>query len=176
MNYLKKYNGIVVHARLYSLKFCKIILFFIVFITILHLCMGTIFYKNISPSAPRGIYMIAPNQDLDYGDFVVVKLPVDVPILNVQKGYPMIKKVQGLPRDVYRVGEDAVEIHGRKYKIYHIDGLPQKNTIGEYTVPKGQILFLNDPDISFDSRYLGTISTKNIEKKVILVCSFDEKD
>ena len=175
MNCLKKYNGIVVHARLYSLKFCKIILFFIIFITILYLCMGTIFYKNISPSAPRGIYMIAPNQNLDYGDFVVVKLPVDVPILNVQKGYPMIKKVQGLPGDVYRVGEDAVEIHGRKYKIYNLDGLPQKNTAGEHTVPKGQILFLNDPDISFDSRYLGTISTKNIEKKVILVCSFEKE-
>ena len=129
MNCLKKYNGIVVHARLYSLKFCKIILFFIIFITILYLCMGTIFYKNISPSAPRGIYMIAPNQNLDYGDFVVVKLPVDVPILNVQKGYPMIKKVQGLPGDVYRVGEDAVEIHGRKYKIYHMNGLPQNNKI-----------------------------------------------
>lgn len=173
MNCLKKYNGIVVHARLYSLKFCKIILFFIIFITILYLCMGTIFYKNISPSAPRGIYMIAPNQNLDYGDFVVVKLPVDVPILNVQKGYPMIKKVQGLPGDVYRVGEDAVEIHGRKYKIYHMNGLPQNNKIGEHIVLKDEILFLNDPDISFDLRYLGTISLKDVEKKVILIFSFE---
>ena len=136
---------------------------------------GTLFYKNVSSSAPRGIYMIAPNQTLHYGDFVVVSLPMDVPKLNAPKGYPMIKKVQGLPGDSYRVSDDAVEIHGRKYKIYHINGLPQNNKIGEHIIPKDEILFLNDPDISFDSRYLGTISTKNIEKKVILVCSFEKE-
>lgn len=175
MNYPEKNRSTAVHARRYSLKICKIILFLIVGIAILFAVAGTLFYKNVSPSAPRGIYMIAPNQTLHYGDFVVVSLPMDVPKLNVPKGYPMIKKVQGLPGDKYRVGDDAVEIHGRKYKIYNLDGLPQKNTVGEHTVPKGQILFLNDPDISFDSRYLGTISTKNIKKKVILVCSFEKE-
>lgn len=175
MNYPEKYNSMVVHARLYSLKICKVILFLIIGLSILFAIAGTLFYKNVSPSAPCGIYMISPNQTLNYGDFVVVKLPVDVPKLNAPKGYPMIKKVQGLPGDVYRVGKDAVEIHGRNYKIYHLEGLPQNNKIGEHIVPKNQILFLNDPDISFDSRYLGTISKENIEKKVILICSF-EKD
>ena len=170
MNYPEKNRSTAVHARRYSLKICKIILFLIVGITILFAIAGTLFYKNVSPSAPRGIYMIAPNQTLHYGDFVVVSLPMDVPKLNAPKGYPMIKKVQGFPGDKYRVGDDAVEIHGRKYKIYNLE-----NTVGEHTVPQNQILFLNDPDISFDSRYLGTISTKNIEKKVILICSFEKE-
>lgn len=174
MNYPEK-NNIAAFARLYSLKICKIILFLIIGIAILFAIAGTLFYKNVSPSAPRGIYMIAPNQTLHYGDFVVVSLPMDIPKLNAPKGYPMIKKVQGLPGDSYRVGNNAVEIHGRKYKIYHIDGLPQKNTVGEHIVPQNQILFLNDPDISFDSRYLGTISTESIEKKVILICSFEKE-
>lgn len=42
--------------------------------------------------------MIAPNQNLDYGDFVVVKLPVDVPILNVQKRISYDKKSTGFAR------------------------------------------------------------------------------
>ena len=139
--------------------------------TCITLIVGKIFYQNISPSAPPGLYMISPNQKLSYGDFVIVSLPINVPSLNVKKGFPLLKKVQGFPGDSYFVDSHGLYIHERMYKTFQRDDLPQIQP-GNYTVPENTILFLNDPDISFDSRYLGPIDNKQIIKKVILLIPY----
>ena len=40
-------------------------------------------------------------------------------------------------------------------------------------MPEGELLLLNDPDDSFDSRYLGSIKQTQIDKKVLLLLSYD---
>lgn len=155
------------------LKISMLLFLFIIMITgFLTILTGKIFFKNTSTSAPMGIYMASLDQSLHYGDYVAVALPVDVPNLNVEAGFPMIKKIQGFADDRYTVKNNSIKIYGREYKIYRDKALPEMIP-GNYIVPKNSILFLNDPDISFDSRYLGPIPTKYILKKVTLIIPFE---
>lgn len=155
------------------LKITMLLFLFIVIITgFLTMFTGKVFFKNTSSSAPMGIYVMSFDQSLHYGDYVAVALPVDVPALNVKAGFPMIKKIQGFSGDTYTVTNDSIEIYGRKYKVYREKTLPEIMP-GCYKVPSGSILFLNDPDISFDSRYLGPIATTYVLKKVTLIFPFE---
>lgn len=171
LNFLTKYKGVYTRHLCTNKKLKKIFCFFI-FVVVLLSCVtvfsGKIFYQNTSPSAPAGIYIISLSQQLHYGDYVIVLLPQDVPALNVKKGYPLLKKVQGFQGDKYTVHDDTLLLHGRSYPFIKKSGLPLQKS-GDYVVPQDYFLFLNDPDISFDSRYIGPISKENIVKKVILL-------
>ena len=68
--------------------------------------------------------------------------------------------------------EEYLRTHDDSYRIYHKDGLPQLEA-GTYTIPDGTLLLLNDTDDSFDSRYLGTIESSQIDKKVFLLLSYE---
>ena len=132
---------------------------------------GKVFYQNMSPSAPEGIYIASLNQKIDSGDYAIVALPMAIPALGAEKNYPMVKKVRGWPGDMYTIDDAGLHFNGRIYKIYHLPGLPQLAK-GQYTVPENHILFLNDPDISFDSRYLGPIKKTQVIRKVNLLIPF----
>lgn len=137
-----------------------------------NLFVGKLFFTNVTNSAPRGIYMVSLNQNLQYGDYVIVSLPIDVPKLHVGKGFLLLKQVRGFPGDKYMVFNDALEIRGERYKIYHQEGLSEL-AVGERKVPENEMLLLNDMDLSFDSRYLGPISRDLIVKKVDLLLSYE---
>jgi type IV secretory pathway protease TraF len=134
--------------------------------------VGKLFYSNVTDSAPRGIYMVSLNQNLHYGDYVIVSLPIDVPKLHVEKGFLLLKQIRGFPGDVYTVSDDALEIHGESYKIFHQEGLPEVEA-RERQVPENEMLLLNNMELSFDSRYLGPISKELIVKKVDLLLSYE---
>lgn len=177
MNYLReilKTEG-VHYGHLHQNKKLKImvILFFCGIIGMAGIVVwnGKLFYQNLSPSALRGLYMVSLNQDLHEGDYAVISLPVDIPVLHVKQGYPLLKKVTGIQGDSYMVDDHGTYIHGKLYKTFKREGLPQRKP-GAYIVPENTILFLNDPEISFDSRYLGPIDRSYIVKKVILIISY----
>lgn len=149
-----------------------VFLFLVIAVASITAITGKVFYENISASAPAGIYMVTVNQNLQYNDYAVVALPVDVPCLNAKQGYPMLKKVQGLPGDSYTVSKEGTYREGRLYKSFSLDNIPSVLD-GEYIVPEDYILFLNDPDISFDSRYLGPIHQSYVIKKVILLVPYE---
>jgi len=142
------------------------------FLALANMFVGKLFYINVTDSAPRGIYMVSLNQNLHYGDYVIVSLPVDVPKLHVEKGFLLLKQVRGLPGDGYVVSDDVLEIHGEAYKIFHQEGLPELDD-GERQVPDNEMLLLNNMECSFDSRYMGPISKKLIVKKVDLLLSYE---
>lgn len=142
-------------------------------VIVFRLAVGPLVYTNDSPSAPRGIYIAAPNQQIHYGDYVIVHCPQDMPELNVKKGFPMLKKAAGFTGDSYEVTGDALITRGRTYPIQHLSYLPQLKPV-KAGVPINAMLFLNDPPDSLDSRYLGPISIKNIDKKVFLLISYDK--
>jgi putative conjugal transfer protein traF len=123
-------------------------------------------------SAVRGLYAAAPNQNLARGDYVIVRLPEGIESLHVDAGFRLLKRVRGFPGESYTVDEEYLRTHDDSYRIYHKDGLPQLEA-GTYTIPDGTLLLLNDTDDSFDSRYLGTIESSQIDKKVFLLLSYE---
>ena len=144
----------------------------IVFATLANMLVGKLLYINVTDSAPRGIYLVSFNQNLHYGDYVIVSLPVDVPKLHVEKGFLLLKQVRGFPSDEYAVFNDSLEIKGKEYKIFHQEGLPEL-AVGERKVPEGEMLLLNDMELSFDSRYFGPIPKALIVKKVDLFLPYE---
>lgn len=140
--------------------------------TLAKMFAGKLFYINVTDSAPRGIYMVSLNQNLHYGDYVIVSLPVDVPKLHVEKVFLMLKQARGFSGDEYTVFNDALEIRGEAYKIFHQEGLPEL-AVGERKVPEGEMLLLNDMELSFDSRYFGPIPKALIVKKVDLFLPYE---
>lgn len=142
------------------------------FLALASMFAGKLFYINITDSAQRGVYLVSFNQNLHYGDYVIVSLPVDVPKLHVEKGFLLLKQVRGFPDDEYAVFNDSLEIKGKEYKIFHQEGLPEL-AVGERKVPEDEMLLLNDVELSFDSRYLGPIPKTLIVKKVNLVLPYE---
>lgn len=138
----------------------------------------TVFVKplsfNTSPSAPRGVYLVLPSFGYHYGDFALVSCPADYPPL-AKNGDTLLKKIQGFPGDTYTVSDKEVIINNRSYPIFIADHLPHQ-TPGVYVVPEETVLCLNDPEISFDSRYIGPISKSNLKHRVIQILDYDKID
>lgn len=156
-----------------KLKIFIVGIFFVIgFLSLANILVGKLLYINDTNSAPKGIYMVSFNQNLHDGDYVIVSLPVDVPKLHVEKDFLLLKQVRGFPGDEYTIFNDALEIKGREYKIFHQEGLPELS-VGERQVPKDEMLLLNDMELSFDSRYLGPISKILIVKKVDLMLPYE---
>ena len=165
MNFLK--------GRQKKLKIFVVGLFLTIgFATLANMLVGKPLYINVTDSAPKGIYMVSFNQNLHYGDYVIVSLPVDVPKLHVEKGFLLLKQIRGFPGDVYTVSDHALVIWGESYRIFHQEGLPELEA-GEKQIPEGELLLLNDMGRSFDSRYLGSIHKALIVKKVELFLSYE---
>ena len=154
----------------------KIFVLSVIFLTligsVLHLVCGKLLYCNMTNSAVRGLYAAAPDQNLARGDYVIVRLPEGIESLHVDAGFRLLKRVRGFPGESYTVDEEYLRTHDDSYRIYHKDGLPQLEA-GTYTIPDGTLLLLNDTDDSFDSRYLGTIESSQIDKKVFLLLSYE---
>ena len=148
------------------------VIFLILIGSVLHLVCGKLLYCNMTNSAVRGLYAAAPNQSLARGDYVIVRLPEGIESLHVDAGFRLLKRVRGFPGESYTVDEEYLRTHDDSYRIYHKEGLPQLEA-GTYTIPDGTLLLLNDTDDSFDSRYLGTIESSQIDKKVFLLLSYE---
>lgn len=132
------------------------------------------FYINASDSAPHGVYMARFNIQSEDGSgarpdlllpgfYYLVELPVDVPALDKKAGLNLIKVCRSLPGTEYTVTEKEIITEGRSYPISDKPGLPHIKP-GNYVVPENTVLFLNNPDSSFDSRYLGPIDRKYVKK------------
>lgn len=142
------------------------------------------FYINDSDSAPHGVYMARFNiqsedasgarMDLLLKDlYYIVSLPVDVPALDKKAGFNLIKVCRGLPGTPYTVTDNELVLDGKSYPISDRKGLPHIKP-GNYIVPDDTVLFLNDPDTSFDSRYLGPVHRKYVKRVVYYIGPAEE--
>lgn len=172
-------------------------IFYICFVPIISvlLLVSTLSYLNVSPfyinhtdSAPHGLYLRVPGE-LSYGDYAVVQIPIEVttPGGTTKKDSLLLKKAAAFEGDQYTITNTALQmvtplpkvdnsdltyIQLRTYPINAANYLPHLKP-GTYTVPQEHILFLNDPDGSLDSRYLGPIKKSNITSKVIIIVNYD---
>lgn len=149
---------------------CFIIL--VVILTGVRLTCGPIIWQNLTDSGPHGIYIYAPDQILKCGDWCVVKLPQNVPGLHVKKGYKLIKQVRAFSGEAYDITGDKLVVRNKVFPITRADYLPQLQE-GRYVVPINYYLFLNEPTLSFDSRYFGPLNADDIQCKVIFVLDYD---
>lgn len=130
-----------------------------------------VFIVNNTPSCPKGVYMKVPYGTLAYDDYVTLTCPHTYEPL-VKEGTSLLKRVKAKPGDTYSIKNSIMVIGKNAYPIYHLDYLPQLDE-GEYVVPDGEYMFLNDMPYSFDSRYMGPISQDHIQNKVILLINLD---
>ena len=151
------------------------ILMMIVLLLLLHVLIGPLIYTNDTESAPRGVYVVSPDQHLTYGDYVIVHAPVAIPDIKMPYDFRLLKRVAALPGDTYTVTDNVMATNGKVYPIYHRPWLPQLPH-GTFSVPDGTMLFLNPPVHSLDSRYFGPIASSRVERKVFLLINYDAID
>lgn len=167
MSYLHK----IVNSK-FKLIVCLSVLLIMVFAVIRVCLKQNVFYLNKTDSAPKGLYITAFTQDLDYGDYAIIHPDFVKTIYQNKNAVFLLKKVAGLPNDIYITTSNEIRINGTSYPIWQNPELPQQAP-GRYIVPSCSILFLNDNPTSFDSRYVGPINARYIVTKVIFMFSLE---
>lgn len=142
------------------------------------------FRINVTGSMPKGLYFLQSSNLLKRNDFVVVKLPPNQLLIGMQRQYVvtsdtlLLKRLIALPGDkvgfknskvivngafVYEAQRFAKDKHGREMN-------PIKD--GAYLCSRDDYWVLGMNDLSWDSRYFGAVSRKDILNKVRLICVF----
>lgn len=135
-----------------------------------------IFYNN-SPSTPRGLYIKIPMLWLSRGDYVVYQPYEEVSAIAVERGWnksrntSFLKRVRGIAGDAYSSDLiDGFYVNGRYFgsiTILDSKGQFMPMHLGSYHVPPDEFLPVGENSMSFDGRYTGTVSKRNIQAKVI---------
>lgn len=168
-------------VRQWILTFFMLLLLLLLLLPLTH---TSLFFTNHSASAPEGVYVRLPGSPA-IGEYAIVRMPVavNIPFEPVDVGHLIVKKKIGETNHPYEVTSTELitevqdTLHSttqtRHYHIHReLSYLPELSP-GKYSVPSGYTLFLNDPDDSLDSRYLGPIPNENIVGRVHLLISFD---
>lgn len=136
-------------------------------------------FFNTSPSLPLGIYVAIPGRTFRNGDFVAYIPDESVDELAHERGWEkdgnsiFLKQAYG-PNTVYSVkpgeADDCFIVdHHARGAVFESDGvgrpLPQHS--GSYIVQSGQFLPVGISLRSFDGRYTGTVSQKQILCRIV---------
>lgn len=129
---------------------------------------------NYTASLPTGWYWLEDTDRISRGDIVLCDAEQDIMQLALQRKWikkdtHFLKYVYGIPGDIYEIRANRYIVNGEdKGEIKRIDteGRPMPLlTDGKYTVPDGYLLIGTEAENSFDSRYYGPVSLKNVYKK-----------
>lgn len=123
---------------------------------------------NPTPSLPKGLYRIAPGQDVAKGDFVSFCLQGEFADLAKERGYlqagscpndlrPLLKRLAGLPGDYIEAGSLAVRSVDSQRR-------PMPSLLASGVIPSGMALVLADHEGSFDSRYFGLVRLDSLQR------------
>jgi len=139
------------------------------------LLLGEKVIYNNTPSYPMGLYLVEKKASYDKGDLVLVCMGDNKDFLSKNKGYikksiiyckngfaPLIKKIVAMDGDKVEVTQREVLINGQKQKNSSLIE-EVKPCYGVHTLKQGEMWIMSDyHPASFDSRYFGTVATKNI--------------
>lgn len=161
-----KFQSILKHKK----KINKgLLVFWILFVIIItsYLIFTKLFWFNISPSIPLGIYREIKIDNINKGDIVVFKMDENFEKYSSTKNMKNIlaaKEVVAVYNDKLEVQNDHLFVNGEDYGEY-IKGIKR----AELKISKDGYWVLSKEKYSLDSRYFGEIKKKDILKKVKLV-------
>lgn len=122
---------------------------------------------NPTPSLPKGVYRIAPNEPAK-GDLVSFCLQGAFADLAKERGYlqagscenglrPLLKRLAGLPGDYIEASSLAV-------RSVDSQGRPMPSVFASGVIPSSMALVLADHEGSFDSRYFGLVPLDSLQR------------
>ena len=132
---------------------------------------------NITPSIPRGIYKVEETKKFKTNDLVMVCLPNKVAKYANARGYifkgscdngysPLIKEIIAVPNDFVKMNKNGVTVNGKFYNLKQ----QLLDSHGRFLEPKtinqkiqGYLLIGYNSPNSWDSRYFGTVQSKDIQ-------------
>ena len=139
--------------------------------------LPVIFYVNVTSSLPKGLYVRIPSGEFQREDYIVYEPSEEVKAIIVKNGWgdgkhDFLKKVGGIAGDKYSIDADTLIFEiGGKYigQVYETDNagneLPKLR--GKFEVPNGYVLPVATSARSFDGRYSGVISERQIKARVV---------
>ncbi|MCF0171887.1 MAG: S26 family signal peptidase [Fusobacterium varium] len=133
------------------------------------------FIINVTPSLPRGIYLLLPAKDIKKGDLVIFDIPKEIKDCGYIPSYTkvLLKQVGALETDKVEVKDSILYISKQEYgKIYKQDNLGRNLPVvsANNLQPKRDYFLPLAPHInSFDGRYYGTIKLDKIKNKAKLI-------
>lgn len=154
-------------------RFTRRVLLFVIWCAlVLALAFGAGLRLNPTPSLPKGIYRISPNNSGSSvpakGDLVAFCLEGEFAQLALERGYlepgscpsglrPLLKRLAGLPGDV-------VNPYASPICSEDSQGRPMSAALTPGVVPPGMALVLADHPGSFDSRYFGFVPLDSLQR------------
>lgn len=134
---------------------------------------------NVTSSVPKGIYKLSDAKYLYRGDLVYIEIPDNAKDTIWGREYLpkhikyLIKYIKGVPGDLIEVKNDFLYINQlRVGKIRKIDSeglILNTNLVKYHRLSKDEYILLGSDDNSYDSRYFGVITKKEILKKAKLI-------
>ena len=131
------------------------------------------FMFQITPSLPKGIYLISAPTYIESGTLVVFPIPQNVKALMQSRGwllprlkFYLMKPVVAKQGDSADVSESGVFINGRFFgpvMQHDTQGLPLPKAYHKRTLQQGEYFVATTYAKSFDSRYFGTIHQQDIK-------------
>lgn len=140
--------------------------FWILFVVIVtsYLILTKLFWFNISPSIPLGIYREIKIDRINKGDIVVFKMDENFEKYSSTKNILTAKKIVATYNDKLEIQNNHLFVNGEDYGEY-IKGIKR----ADLKLSKDGYWVLSKEKYSLDSRYFGEIKKKDILKKVELV-------
>lgn len=131
---------------------------------------------NLSASAPLGLYAVSPGAKSKVGDMVVAWTPGAIRQLAAQRRYipanvPLVKRVAAGRDDLVCARDAAVKVNGRRVADRRRNdraGRPMPWWRGCRLLGQDEyFLLMGDVPGSFDGRYFGPVSSRDIIGKAI---------
>lgn len=143
-----------------------LLVFWILFVVIVtsYLILTKLFWFNISPSIPLGIYREIKIDRINKGDIVVFKMDENFEKYSSTKNILTAKKIVATYNDKLEIQNNHLFVNGEDYGEY-IKGIER----ADLKLSKDGYWVLSKEKYSLDSRYFGEIKKKDILKKVELV-------
>jgi conjugative transfer signal peptidase TraF len=125
---------------------------------------------NASASAPRGLYLIAPDAVIERGDLILATLPDALRRFAAARGYlpdgvPILKRIVASTGAEICTTEAGLSVEGRIIPRLAADraGRPMPLWLDCRTLGTDEVfLLMADIPDSFDSRYFGPVSVRQI--------------
>jgi conjugative transfer signal peptidase TraF len=128
---------------------------------------------NVTDSAPIGLYRVS-DAPVAAGSLALVRTPRAYVQLAAERRYlprnvPMVKHVAAVDGDTVCRTDDVVRINGRvAARTLVRDHLGRALPIwqGCKRLQNGEMFLINEPPLSFDSRYFGPVPAENLIERI----------